>query len=235
MESQQTTSNTFTEDGRLLQAEYAIKNVSKAGTIVGMVCLDGVILVGINTAVSPTAEKIYKLSDSSYCAVSGIFSDALRLIKYARLTSANIREIIERDPSPETLTNAIAREKQRYTQSSGSRPFGVSFLYAGYEDDRYVLYSTDPSGTVNKWRAWSFGTNEDTINSGLVNDLPEQCMGLEEGLVALLKTISKARENTPDVSKLMEVLLFKSDGARMLKADEIDAVLSRLEGGLAEK
>lgn len=229
MSDQQTSSNTFTEDGRLLQAEYAIKSVSKAGTIVGLACKDGVILIGINPTESTSIEKIYKLNNTIHCVVSGIFSDALRLIKFARLASANIHEIIDQDPSISVLCDAIAEEKQKYTQKAGSRPFGVSFLYCGYEDDSYALYSTDPSGTVNRWKAWSFGCDEDAINSGLRNELPEAPMSLDDSVVALLRIIGKARENPPNVSKKMEVLLYKKDHAKILKAEEIEQILHKVE------
>lgn len=225
---EQAKSNTFTDDGRLLQTEYAIKHVSKAGTIIGLVCTDGVILLGINPAPSDTVEKIYQLSENIYCVVSGIFSDALRLIKLGQLAAANIKETIGQHPRPSVLCDAIAERKQHYTQSSGARPFGVSFLYAGY-DGEYVLYSTDPSGTVNRWRAWSYGQNEELINSGLINDLPTDPMDMETGLTALLRVLNKARESPPDASRTMEILLYRTGGSRMLTEPEIAEILGALE------
>lgn len=41
--------NAFNEEGRILQVEYAIKNVSNAGTTLGLVCKDGIFLLGITT------------------------------------------------------------------------------------------------------------------------------------------------------------------------------------------
>ncbi len=225
MTREQTKSNVFTEDGRLLQTEYAIKNVSKAGTIVGLTCSDGVILMGINNEPSRNIEKIYKISDTIYCAVSGIFSDALRLIKYARLTSANIEEVIGEESKLSVLCNKIAMKKQQYTQGSGARPFGVSFLFCQYENDEYVLYATDPSGTVNRWRAWAFGKNEDTINTSLKNELPANNQSLEESLKILLRIVEKARENPSDAYKTMEILVYKKDQVKILEAEEIRKIL----------
>lgn len=229
MSEQQISRNTFTDDGRLLQAEFAIKNVSEAGTIAGLVCTDGVVLLGINPEKSTTVEKIYQINEKTFLAVSGIFSDALRLIKFSRLESANIKETIGLCPKISVLCNSIAREKQKYTQMVKARPFGVSFLLSGYEGNEYVLYSTDPSGTINRWKACCFGMDSDSINGGLRNDLPGDGMSLEAGVVNLLKIVGKAREWSSDSADKMEVLLFSEHGSRMMSVEEIKAVIGSIE------
>lgn len=229
MAGKQTKSNVFTDDGRLLQTEYAIKNVSQAGTITGLVCTDGVILIGIKSEPSSYLEKIYQLNDTTFCAVSGIFSDSLRIIKYARHVSANIREVINEDPKLSVLCDEISKMKQKYTQNSGARPFGVSFLYCRYEDNEYVLYATDPSGTVNRWRAWCFGIKEDLINTNLKNDLPLENRNCEESLKILLKLIIKAQENMSDTAKTMEILVYKKEGSSIVPVDKIEQLLAEIE------
>ena len=42
---------------------------------------------------------------------------------------------------------------QRYTQSNGRRPFGISTLIVGFDyDGTPHLYQTDPSGTYHAWK-----------------------------------------------------------------------------------
>ena len=42
---------------------------------------------------------------------------------------------------------------QKYTQSNGRRPFGISALIVGFDDDGVPrLYQTDPSGTYHAWK-----------------------------------------------------------------------------------
>lgn len=48
---------------------------------------------------------------------------------------------------------------QEYTQSGGVRPFGVSCLVAGYDDDGPQLYQVDPSGSSFGWKATAIGKN----------------------------------------------------------------------------
>jgi len=44
---------------------------------------------------------------------------------------------------------------QKYTQSGGARPFGISILIAGFDPDNTPhLYVTDPTGTSTEWQVW---------------------------------------------------------------------------------
>jgi hypothetical protein len=47
---------------------------------------------------------------------------------------------------------------QGYTQFGGLRPFGVSFLFAGWDAVHgFQLYQSDPSGNYGGWKATSIG------------------------------------------------------------------------------
>jgi len=41
----------------------------------------------------------------------------------------------------------------------GVRPFGVSFLLAGYDKDGSHLYQVDPTGSYFAWKATATGKN----------------------------------------------------------------------------
>lgn len=47
------------------------------------------------------------------------------------------------------------------------RPFGVSLLMAGYDENGPQLYQIDPSGTYFAWKASAIGKNMVRINSKL--------------------------------------------------------------------
>ncbi|ELA42509.1 uncharacterized protein VICG_00608 [Vittaforma corneae ATCC 50505] len=228
MADKQITGNTFTEEGRLSQAEFAIKNVNDAGTIIGLVCSNGVVLLGINLVKSSSIEKIYKVNDKAYVAVSGIFSDALRLLKFARVKSVSVKEVLGKYPRISVLCDLISQEKQYYTQMVSARPFGVSFLYSGYENDEYVLFSTDPSGTVNRWKACCFGMDSDTISSCLRNEISEINYNLEEGIEKILRIYGKTKEWSTDIAERLEILAFKERNSRMLHHEEIKEIISKI-------
>ena len=54
----------------------------------------------------------------------------------------------------------VCNYKQAYTQYGGLRPFGVAFLFAGYDETHgFQLYQSDPSGNYSGWKATVIGAN----------------------------------------------------------------------------
>jgi 20S proteasome subunit alpha 3 len=223
--------NVFTEDGRILQVEYAIKNVSEAGTIIGMTCKDGVVLVGMKKGeVLTHREKIYKLSNEIYGAICGTFSDSLQIIGYARLKAQEFLEELGIPMPVGSMCKAVGKLKQAFTQGGGMRPFGVSLLYAGRKDGKYCLYSTDPSGTISKWMARCYGEGEDGINNAFKNDLAKDEYSLEEGTREVIRILSKTKECSAKDASSFEILHLREDTAHYLSHDQVLSLLKENEG-----
>ncbi|KAL7241612.1 hypothetical protein ACSBR1_014248 [Camellia fascicularis] len=78
-------------EGRLYQVEYAMEAIRNAGTAIGILSKDGVVLVGEKKVTSKllqtstSTEKMYKIDDHVACVVAGIMSDANILINIARV------------------------------------------------------------------------------------------------------------------------------------------------------
>ena len=52
----------------------------------------------------------------------------------------------------------------RFTQRAGVRPFGISVLIAGWDEDKIPkLYLAEPSGALTAWKATSIGKNADKV------------------------------------------------------------------------
>ncbi len=71
----------FSPEGRLYQVEYAMEAISNAGSALGVLATDGVVLAAekkitsklLDTkAVGVRREKMYKLDDHIACAVAGM-------------------------------------------------------------------------------------------------------------------------------------------------------------------
>ncbi|KAL2555167.1 putative proteasome subunit alpha type-4-B [Forsythia ovata] len=81
----------FSPEGRLYQVEYAMEAIGNAGSAIGILSKDGVVLVGEKKVTSKllqtsaSTEKMYKIDDHVACAVAGIMSDANILINTARV------------------------------------------------------------------------------------------------------------------------------------------------------
>jgi 20S proteasome subunit alpha 4 len=94
------------------------------------------------------------LVDTHVClAFAGLNADARILIDKARLEAQSHRLTVEDPVTIEYITKYVAGVQQRYTQSGGVRPFGISTLIVGFDKGDTVprLYQTEPSGIYSAW------------------------------------------------------------------------------------
>lgn len=94
------------------------------------------------------------LIDTHVClAFAGLNADARILLDKARLEAQSHRLTVEDPVSVEYITKYVAGVQQRYTQSGGVRPFGLSTLIVGFDKGGRVprLYLTEPSGIYSGW------------------------------------------------------------------------------------
>ena len=90
---------------------------------------------------------------------SGVGPDYRVLVKKAR-KQAQAYFLQYRALKPvKALVQDTASVMQEYTQSGGVRPFGISLLVAGYDDEGPQLFQVDPSGAYYGWKASAIGKN----------------------------------------------------------------------------
>ncbi|TPX67888.1 hypothetical protein SpCBS45565_g03511 [Spizellomyces sp. 'palustris'] len=222
--------------GRLYQVEYAMEAISHAGTALGILATDGVVLAAEKKVASKlleqtaSSEKVYQLSDHACCAVAGITADANTLINYSRLEAQKYLFTYDEPIPVEQLVQRLCDLKQGYTQYGGLRPFGVSFLYAGYDEHfGFQLYHSDPSGNYSGWKATCIGANSSNAQSILKQDYKEE-MGLKEAKSLAIKVLSKTMDTTNMGSDKLEfATLHRSSGGKVIyklyKPHEIEELL----------
>lgn len=201
---------TFSPDGRLFQVEYAVEAINQAGASVGIVAKDGIIIAAEKKITSKllappkSSEKIYKIDDHIYCAVAGLTSDANILLNLARRNAGTYSLTYQEDMPMEQLIKQICNYKQLYTQYGGQRPFGVSFLYAGWDRHHgFQLYHSDPSGYYGGWKATAIGNSNQSANSLLKTDYEED-MSVSQALLLAAKVLAKTMDSTAPSADKME-------------------------------
>jgi len=134
--------------------------ISHAGAAVGIRTNSGVVLAAEKKILSKlletgvASEKMHKLADHIAVAVAGVNSDANLLMNSARLFAQRYALSYSEPVPVEQLVHSLCDQKQGYTQFGGLRPFGVSFLFAGWDKDcGFQLYQSDPSGNYAGWTA----------------------------------------------------------------------------------
>lgn len=107
------------------------------------------------------------------------------------------------------IVNESALVMQEYTQSGGVRPFGISCLVAGYDDNGPQLYQVDPSGTFFGWKATAIGKNYINAKNFLERRYTED-MELDDAVHIALLTLRESFEGEMN-EKNIEVAVVSED------------------------
>lgn len=197
----------FSPDGRLLQVEYAKKTVRQGSTAIGLVCKDGVLLVADKRVmgklvVAEAIEKMFQIDDHMAATASGIISDARVLVERAQLKAQQHRVTYDTRIDILDIVKEVCSLKQICTQSAGLRPFGVSLLIAGVDnDDEPKLFLTDPTGIFFRYRAAVIGEGEIEIEKVLQRKY-RPTMTIEEGMIMCIEALKEILNQDFSVERL---------------------------------
>src|SRR3989344_2608950 len=142
----------FSPDGRLLQVEYAKKTVKQGSTAIAIACKDGVVFITDKRITSklivPEAiEKMFRIDDHIGATAAGLIADARVLVDRAQLRAQQHAVTYDSKIDVLTIIKDISDLNQICTQSAGLRPFGVSMIIGGVEEDGHIkLFLTEPYG-----------------------------------------------------------------------------------------
>jgi len=178
----------------LVQIEYALNAVKQGITTIGIKSANGVVLATERKVNSPllkndTNSKIELITPDIGMTYSGMGPDFRVLVDKARkLAHTNYKRIYNEYPPVKILVQEIAKVMQESTQSGGIRPFGVSLLVGGYDQnsEKFQLYQVDPSGSYFPWKATAIGKTSNSAKTFLEKRWNEN-LELEDAIhVALL-------------------------------------------------
>ncbi|KAI5477856.1 20S proteasome subunit alpha 4 [Pseudohyphozyma bogoriensis] len=223
----------FSPDGHLFQVDYALEAVRKGTCAVGVRGKDCVILAVEKRSVLQlqdprTVRKTAMLDDHVCLGFAGLTADARILIDRARIECQSHRLTVEDPVSVEYITRHIAGIQQKYTQSGGVRPFGISCLIIGFDHDDPAphLYLTEPSGIYSEWKANAIGRSSKTVREFLEKNWEKdlsQSDSIKLAVKSLLEVVQTGAKN-------IDLAVMTGFGeVRNLTLDEITAVVTEIE------
>jgi 20S proteasome subunit alpha 2 len=133
------------------------------------------------------------------------------------------------DPIPVSqLVRETAAIMQEFTQSGGVRPFGVSLLVAGYDDDGPQLYQVDPSGSYWAWKASAIGKNSVNAKTFLekrYTSPPE----IEDAIHIAILTLKEGFDGAMDENNIEIGVIGEDRKFRVLSPSEVKDYLAEVE------
>ncbi|KAI7880992.1 N-terminal nucleophile aminohydrolase [Lichtheimia hyalospora FSU 10163] len=221
----------FSPDGHLFQVEYASEAVRKGTCAVGVrgkdVAVLGVEKKSVLKLQDPrTIRKICMLDEHIALAFAGLTADARVLVNKARIECQSHRLTVEDPPSVEYITRYIAQVQQKYTQSGGVRPFGISTLVVGFDHNEPKLYMTEPSGIYTAWKANSIGRSSQTVREFLEKNYKDDMDDKETIKLAVRSLLEVVQTG----AKNIEISVMLPDGkVKSLETEEVEKVVAEIE------
>lgn len=224
---------TFSPSGKLVQIEYALNAVAGGSTALGIKAKNGIVLATEKRLPSPlmddgSLQKIAHITESIGLVYAGMGPDSRVLIGKARKSAAAYYRIYQEKIPVSQLVREIASVMQEFTQSGGVRPFGVSLLVAGFDDEGPQLCQIDPSGSYFAWKATAIGKNMVNAKTFLEKRYSDE-IELEDAIHTAILTLKEGFEGQV-TEKNIEIGIIGEDGVfKLLSVAETRDYLQELE------
>ena len=188
--------NVFNPDGELMQTRYAEEAASKGDTIVcvtsssqldlsmASTAASSRIVLGISTKAEDKfldrsgsgIDKVSKVDDNIWVACTGLAGDGRALLRITRMVCANYRTRYGCPPTMQYLAGAIGEMQHEFTLSGKERPYGVSLMFIGFDEDSLTpqVLVSKVDGSVSRWSAVSVGKQSSSCMEYLTGELTEE-------------------------------------------------------------
>jgi len=216
---------TFSRTGKLFQIEYALNAIQGGKLALGIKGTNGVVICTdkkLPTKLMDASDihKVEEITPSCGMVYAGLGPDYRVLVKNARKSAQKYYTTYHEVQPVPMLVKDTAMVCQEYTQSGGVRPFGVSLLIAGYDDNGPHLFQVDPSGAYFEWKASAIGKNYENARSFLERRYRED-MELEDAIHTALLTMREGFEGQMDENNIELAVVGEDRKFRVLTPAEV--------------
>jgi len=224
---------TFSPSGKLVQIEYALNAVASGTTSLGIKATNGVVIATekkLRSALvdEATVQRISTLTPNIGVAYSGMGPDSRVLVRKARKQAQAYYQLYKEQIPVAQLCREVATVMQEFTQSGGVRPFGVSLLLAGYDENGPQLYQIDPSGSYFAWKASAIGKNMTNAKTFLEKRYSDD-MEIEDAIHTALLTLKEGFEGQISGNNIEVAIVGPDQTFKVLTAAEVSDYLEEVE------
>jgi proteasome alpha subunit len=217
----------FSPDGRLYQVEYALETVRRGSLAVGIGTKKGVVLAveegGRKLQSDDSTIKMFQIDDHVGAVGAGYIPDARVQVDNARVMAQSNRLIYDEPVDVESIAKRIADMNQQYTQYAGVRPFGVSLIIAGVDENNGpVVFLTDPTGAYSGFDAIAIGQGGDQVNDYLEKNYAED-ISLDTAVTLAIECIYLVSEDKAGTAHI-KVAVIDADTKKMRRLTEQEIV-----------
>merc|ERR1712113_1240037 len=173
-------------------------------------------------------KKIENLSPNVGMVYAGMPPDYRVLVKKGRKTAQKYYQMYRENIPVSQIVREQAAVMQEFTQSGGVRPFGISLMMAGFDDNGPQLFQVDPSGSYFGWKASAIGKNHVNAKSFLEKRYNE-AMEPEDAIHTAILTLKESVEGSI-TSENIEIGIVEADKKfRVLNPTEVNDYIKEVE------
>lgn len=233
---------TYSPDGRVFQVEYASKAVEKSGTVIGVRCVDGVVLAAEKLIVGrmlvrKTNKRLYTIDNHCGMALAGLVADARQIVNRARSEASDYRGFYGGSIPGNVLNDRLSGFVHTTTLYWYARPFGASVLLASYEPQNGpCLFNIEPSGVSYKYYGAVIGKHKRGAKSEL-EKLNYETLTCRQAVKELARIIYKLHDDIKDKDFELEMswVCDETDKKHVLVPEELRSEAAREAAEIKKK
>lgn len=175
-----------------------------------------------------SVQKVSMVTDGLGLVYAGMGPDSRVLVTKARKTAQQYTRVYGEAMPTTQLVRSVAMVMQEFTQSGGVRPFGVSLLVVGFDEEGAQLYQIDPSGSFFAWKACAIGKNMVNAKTFLEKRYSDD-IELEDAIHTAILTLKEGFEGQVTEHNIEIGVVGEDKVFRTLTPAEVKDYLTELE------